>query len=252
MSPLRLVIYGVPGTSVFEVADRLSSFHELDYFVIEKVAENNSSYWDDTIAQVDFDTGDFTNGSESSHMVRSPGVIRMDKRLEQADASIPDSFGYEDCLSSEELQHVFSLQQGIVATEIPDRKLVEWASHVVFLYADEKNVIDWFSKRRVCRTCRAVYHLEEKVPVTINRCDRDGSDLVREDKDDPAEIKRQFKDWRNSFWKFEETAKQKGIYKKVNVDKMKDFDDLVSRVNLWTRNEIEKMETWWDTALELS
>ena len=143
------------------------------------------------------------------------------------------------------------MRQGIVASDVPDVKLVEWATHVVFLESDEKKVINWFRQRRHCRTCKAVYHLEEKVPVQMNRCDRCGTSLVFDPKDSPAEIKSQFKAWRNSFWRIEETAKRKGIFKKINIDKMKTFNDLCSRINLWVRKEIQIDNNWWDVALDM-
>ena len=247
---IRLIIFGHPGSPVYELGDRLSTFHNLSFFTIEKDYEHYDSYWTDKIESTDFDTGDFSEGSESQHMVRDPSSLRLDRELEQADPSIPPFEGVEDCLDESEMFYIFQMNQGIVATEIPDRKLIEWATHVIFLEANESNVIDWFGARRHCPTCRGIYHLEDKVPVTLNRCDRDGSDLLRKDEDAPDNIRQQFKDWRNSFWKFEETAKNRGIYKRINIDKMRDFDDLVSRVNLWTRSEIEKMESWWDTALD--
>lgn len=246
---LKLLIYGVPGTPVFEIGERLSEFHELNYYTIEKVPESHDSYFDDKIPEVSFDTGDFMNGSESQHMVRDPGSLRLDKELSDADASIPDAGEYEDCLIIEELACIFDIKQGVVSTEIPDRKLVEWATHVLFLQADEKKVVSWFNKRRFCPVCETVYHLEEKVPIVLHRCDRCGTDLIQQEKDQPQEIRDQFKAWRNAFWKFEETAKQQGKFKIVNIDKCRDFSDVISRVNLWVRNEIEyQVDSWWEVA----
>ena len=37
--------------------------------------------------------------------------------------------------------------------------------------------------------------------------------------------------------------------KRINIEKMRDFNDLVSRVNLWIRNSIQKvLPNWWDEA----
>ena len=95
---LRLLIYGVPGTQIFEVGERLAEFHKLEYFTIEKVPEEHESYFDDKIKSVPFDTGDFMSGSESQNMVRDPKTLALDRELESIDASIPDAGPYEDCL----------------------------------------------------------------------------------------------------------------------------------------------------------
>lgn len=245
---LRLLIYGVPGTPVFELGERLSKFHELDYFTIEHFPDERETYFDDKIPEVAFDTGDFSSGSDSQHMVRDPGSLRREINLEEADPSVPDS-EMTDELGRDEISCVQDMQQGVVATQIPDRELVEWATHVIFLEGDEKKIISWFSKRRLCPTCNAVYHLEEKVPLVEHRCDRCGTDLAIKDEDAPENIKEEFKAWRNSFWAFEEMSKEQKKYKRVNIEKIKDFSDLASRVNLWTRKHIERLPlNWWEVA----
>lgn len=250
---LRLLIYAVPGAPCFELGEKISDFYDLAYLSIEKVDEKEDSYFDDKIPEIPFDTGDFMSGSESQHFVRDPRSMRIDNELENASAYISDPQDYDDVLSEDEISFVFQdLNQGIIATEIPDRRLIDWATHVIFLEADESGVVDWFSKRRFCPTCTNVHHLEDKPPTVKGKCDRCGSDLARRPEDAPEEIKAQFKAWRNGFWKFEETAKQKEIYKRLNVSKLRDFQDLCSRVNLWVRNDIEyRSDNWWDTAKEI-
>jgi len=243
---LRLLIFGTAGTPIFELGERIASFHELDYYTIEHVPEEHDSYFDnDRIPSVNFDTGDFMTGSDSQHMVRDPGSLRRDLELEDADPGVPDS-DFDDRLNPEEINCVYDMKQGVVATQIPDRDLVKWATHVIFLKGDEKKIMAWFSKRRSCPTCNAVYHMEEKVPVVNHRCDRCGTDIIQKDEDQAEKIKQEFKAWRNAFWGFEETAKEHRHYKKIDIEKMRDFDDLASRVNLWVRKEIEiKKINWW-------
>jgi hypothetical protein len=243
---LCLLIYGHMGTPIFELGEKLSKFHKLDYFTIEKVPDEHDSYFDDKIGEVLFDTGDFSTGSASQHMVRNPKSLALDRELELADASIPDSDGYEDSLGDDEYAIINSITQGIIVTDIPDLFLLDWATHVLFLEADEKTVIDWFSKRLKCFSCQSVYHLEEKPPMVRGKCDRCGSPLSRQEQDDPALIKEQFKGWRNSFWKFEERAKKKEIFKILNIDDLRDFQDVLSRANLWIRGDISHFDSWYD------
>ena len=242
---LRLLIYGSPGTPVFELGERLSEFHKLEYFTIEKVPEEHESYFDDKIRAVPFDTGDFMSGSESQNMIRDPKTLALDEELESVDASIPDAGPYEDCLSSQELFVIDSIDQGIVTTEIPECSLVVWATHIVFLYADERQVIYWFAKRFKCPTCNTVFHMEEKPPVVKGKCDRCGTVLERQEKDEPRFIQEQFKVWKNSFWKFDEKSKE-GRFKRINVDRMRTFNDMVSRIDLWVRDSIVTSDSWYN------
>ena len=176
---LRLLIFGCPGSPVFELGEVLSDFYDLTYYTIEKVPDDHQSYFDDKIPEVLFDTGDFSSGSESQHMVRDPHSLRLEKELSEADASIPGSGEYEDCLTEEEHVLINNITQGIIATDIPDCMMIDWATHVVFLDADENQAIKWFMKRRKCPTCESMYHLEDKPPLVIEKCDRCGSDLIR-------------------------------------------------------------------------
>jgi hypothetical protein len=236
---LRLLVYGVPGTPIFEVCDRISDFYELDYFTIEKVSEKEDGYFSDKIEEVDFDTGDFMTGSESQHMVRDPGSLRFDREMEDRDAFLSElGEFYEDELDPRDLSIVFSMEEGIVATEVPDLNLVNWANRIIFFTAKEDGIVDWFSNRRHCPSCKSIYHLKEKVPLVRSRCDRCGTDLVLDDRDSASFVRDQFRNWRNSFWKFEERSKESGCYKVLNLDKLRDFSDVVSRVNLWVRGDI--------------
>lgn len=245
--PLRLLIYGNPGTKIFELGGRLSEFHRLDYYTIERVPENHDSYFDDKIETVLFDTGDFMSGSESQHMVRDPKSSRIEKEIGEAKAGIPDAGSFDDFLNQQEQFIVDSINQGIIVTDIPDLGLVDWATHVVFLYTDEKFLLDWFAKRLVCPSCRTIFHLEEKPPVVRGKCDRCGTVLSRKEEDDPLLIHEQFKAWKSAFWKFDDRARDRE-FKMINVDKVTDFRDLVSRVDLWARDAIVVQDGWYSTA----
>ena len=248
---LKLLIYGIPGTPCLPLCDRLARFHDLNFFSIEIHPYLEDSYWNDKILEIDIDTGDFSTGSDSQHMVRDPSSLRRDNELKYSSVVLADPKDYADCLSEEEMCIVSDLQQGIIYSEIPDTRLIDWASHVLFLEGDESKLANWISKKRNCPTCKAIYHLTDKPPQVINRCDRCGTDLIIDSKDNVKNIKDQFNYWRNGFWKFKELAEKKGIYKTINIDKMRDFNDLLSRVNIWVRSQIENIVNWWDRALEI-
>ena len=246
---LRLLLFGSPGTCCFEIGESISDFYDMIFYTIEKVPELNDSYFDDKIKEVDMDTGDFSSGSESKHMVRDPHSLKIEKELGEAEAAFPDSREYEDCLTEEEHAIINSICQGVIVTDIPDTMLIDWATRIIFFKSDKHKAVKWFKDRRKCPTCHSVFHLIDKPPRVIEKCDRCGSDLIRLMKDEPEEIMKQYQEWENSFWKFEESAKKKGL-KKINVDECEDFNDVLSRVNLLVRDEIAYYaNNWYGKAL---
>jgi len=56
-------------------------------------------------------------------------------------------------------------------------------------FAAESVIIARLSGRRVCRQCRAGYHLENKPPRRAGRCDACGGELIQRDDDKPAAIR---------------------------------------------------------------
>jgi hypothetical protein len=170
--------------------------------------------------------------------------MERDKEL----SFVPD-FGNDEYegLSKKELGIVFRIQQGIVVTEIPDLNLVRWATHVCYLNAEENSVVKWFSSRRFCPSCKNVHHLEEKPPRYPDVCDRCGTDLIIQDCDRADNIKRQFKNWRNDFWRFKELSQDSTDYRLFDVSKMHSFDDLTGRVDLWIRDAVDKND-WYSQA----
>ena len=239
---LRLLIAGLPGTPVFELGERLSEFHDLPYLVIEREPSDCDSYFDDKIPEVTLDTGDLSSGSESQTMVRDPNAMEKDKKLDE-DLCIETGF---KGLDSDDIFEVQKIKQGIISTEIPDRRLVLWATDCIFLDADEKNAIDWFSGRRKCISCGNVHHLEDKPSRDPEICDRCGTFLIRLDKDDPNVVRKQFKNWRNDFWRFIETAKKETDYMTYSVHKFRSFSDLCRRIDLKVRESISR-DNWYLT-----
>jgi len=238
---LRLLIYGVPGSPVFELAEWASSFHNLPFYTIEHYPEEIDSYFDDKIPAVVLDTGDFSSGSESQSMARDPYSMELDRVLD-----VPLDIGADDYkpIDDEDLAEVFQVKQGILVTEIPDLSLIRWSSHILFLNSDEENVVDWFNKRRKCRSCGNVHHLDEKPSRDPEICDRCGTDLIQLAEDYPDNVRQQFMNWRNEFWAFQKTSKKERSYKSIPIDKMDSFYELCLQTERWIRDAIEK-ENWY-------
>jgi hypothetical protein len=238
---LRLLVYGVPGTPVFEVSERFAEFHELSFFTIEKIPTTADSYFDDKIPSGYLDTGDMSSGSEQSQLNRNPAATMQDKLLDDPVAASVDYMS----LDSAEIDSINDIEQGVIATEIPDSRLVDWATHVVFFNASEKRAIDWFSKRRKCPSCGNVHHLEDKPSRVDGICDRCGTDLVRRPEDNPKAVKRQFMNWRSAFWRVKLTAEKQEKLHIYSVEKFDSLDQLIRKVNRDYRGMIGPMRNWY-------
>ena len=226
---IRLLLAGCPGSIIFEAGERLADFYKIDYFTIEFSPEEQNTYFSDSIPQTDLDTGDVRSGSESQHLERDIRSITKEKAIDKAD---PGIFSCKDFyLDQSDKDEIFKIRNGIISTEMADDILCKWATHVIFFEAEEDSAVDWFSKRLKCNTCDSTFHLEERIPKEFNICDRCGSDLYRMPKDDPKEIKKQFKNFRNSFWKFKELAKQSCSFATIDMNKFKNIQAILRYID---------------------
>jgi len=224
---LRLLMYGVPGTPVFEICERLSDFHDLPFITIEKDTSGLNSYFSDKIPSVRLDTGDLTDGSSSSSFSRDINSFEKNRYL---DIPLNVSIDYLS-LDDSELSELSNLLEGIVATEIPDSRLSNWATHVVFLNCNESSAVSWYSKRLKCPSCGNVHHLEDKPSLVSGICDRCGTDLIRQSTDEPSNIKRQYLNWRNSFWRLKKSSEDLGKLHIYASDKFPNLDELIKTIN---------------------
>jgi rRNA maturation endonuclease Nob1 len=239
----------MPGSPIFEATEKLSSFHRLECLTIEHEPENCESYFDDKIPQINLDTGDLTSGSDAQQTVRDPRSSEIERKLSEADPQVvpPGDF----FLSKEDRAEIFNVKQGIIVSEIADFALCRWATHVVFLDVNEKSTLQWFAKRLKCYSCGATSHLEDKPPKIEGICDRCGSDLKRMPQDDPELIRKQFHNFRNSFWKFQEYAKSECKYKRINVSRSKSFNSVVRSIDRFVNHAIEA-PNWYNVELGIS
>ncbi len=63
---------------------------------------------------------------------------------------------------------------------------------VIYLDIDEQTIVDRLSKRRVCKSCGANYHLVSLPAKKEGICDRCGSELTQRSDDDPEVIKKRW------------------------------------------------------------
>lgn len=246
---LRLLIIGQYGTPIFEVGERLSQFHDLPFFSIEPVQEIEENYWTDDIPENTLDTGDMTSGSERQQMQRDPASLMLEKTLDdQAVVSVDQLYN----LTDEEISQILKFNQAIVTCQIPDIRLVNWATDIIHLKSDIKEVVEWFGKRLHCSSCQAVYHLDERPPLEVTICDRCGSDLIRKDEDNPELVRRELYGWQGAFIKFINKSKEREIYQAYNLSKYKQLEELISDINLKYRGKISKRNWYEDLISSIS
>jgi len=240
---IRLLLYGLPGTPVFEVGQRISEFHDLEFYTIEKEPFEGENYFaNTTIPEITLDTGDMSSGSAQQQFVRDPASMEKDKILDEPCGVAIDSVS----LSSSEIEIINGIDQGVICTEIPDTRLVDWSTHVIFFNASEKRAISWFSMRQKCISCGTVHHLEDKPSRYLNVCDRCGTDLITREEDSPASIRAQFMNWRQAFWRMKVRGEQQDKLNTYAVDKFESLDDIITRVNRDYRGYITKIQNWYN------
>ncbi len=84
-----------------------------------------------------------------------------------------------------------NLDQAKELDEILKRKSSDIDS-VIYLDIDEQTIVDRLSKRRVCKSCGANYHLESLPSKKESICDRCGNELVQRKDDDPQVVKKRW------------------------------------------------------------
>ena len=244
---LRLLLYSVPGCPVFETAERLSSFHKIPFFTFEFVPEDRDSYFLDKIPEITLDTNDMTSGSGQAQLIRDPASMAKDKMLDSFRA-VPN-VAYKS-VNDNELSILSAQDQWICVTQIPDDRLIDLATHVIFFNTSDKAAIDWFSKRRKCPSCGNIHHLDDKPSKYMNVCDRCGTELIIKPEDDVKAIKLQYTEWRNAFWRFEVKAKHMDCHRTYAVEKFDNLNDLVLKVNRDYRSFIERKQDWYSKVIK--
>ncbi len=99
---------------------------------------------------------------------------------------------------------------------------------VVYLDIDEQTIVDRLSKRRVCKSCGANYHLVNLPSKKEGVCDRCGSQLTQRKDDDPQVIKKRWSVFTDEANKILEFYQDKN--KLVKVDGRGDIKEIFERI----------------------
>lgn len=227
---MRILLFGYPGTPIFEIGEALSEFYRMNFFTIEDRPEMEDTYFRDKIPSHRLDTGDFTTGSGSSHMSRDISAGEKDRELDQL--YVPE---IDNELDGDEFEEIAKEESGILVTEVPDIDLLDWATHIIFFKANWDVAVEWFAARRKCPSCGNVHHLIEKPPRYDGICDRCGTGLIRKPEDDPKVLAEIYQNWRSAFSIFETKVKGKKYWKIINTDECADFDEIMTKVARWLK-----------------
>lgn len=84
-----------------------------------------------------------------------------------------------------------NLDQAKELDEILKRKSSDIDS-VIYLDIDEQTIVDRLSKRRICKSCGANYHLKSLPSKKEGICDKCGSELMQRKDDDPQVVKKRW------------------------------------------------------------
>jgi len=120
-----------------------------------------------------------------------------------------------------------NLDQARRLEEILTRKNSD-VDRVVYLDIDEQTIVDRLSKRRVCKSCGANYHLVSLPSKQEGICDKCGSQLTQREDDDPQVIKRRWSVFTDEVNKILEFYQDKN--KLVKIDGRGDIKKIFERI----------------------
>lgn len=201
----RIVLFGVPGTPIFELGEDLANYYDIDLF---ELARDYEEYWTEKIPSVNMDLGDRDSGSASQHSYRDPLTIEKRRAIDRF-LNIPNS--QPDPLPWEDKVKIYGIPSAIIVTEIAEPVLLQWIEkgkgQAFFIDCDEEAAVEWLKYRRKCLTCGSMYHKNDNPEKFEGICDRCGTDLIYRDQDKPATVRHQFNVWRQDFTEFKNQMK---------------------------------------------
>ena len=233
----KVLIFGVPGTPIHELGEKLSEYYNVDLYDLNRDYEDG--YFLDKIPSIHFDTGDRGIGSASQHTLRDP---KTEERYRAIDKFLNIPNLQTESLSYEDKMNIYSIKNGIIVSEIGEPVLLHWIMNgegvVFFLDIDEENAVKWLKDRRKCYVCGAAYHLIEKKPRQYEICDRCGTDLVMRAEDEPRNVRHQYNIWRNDFSDLRKKLESCDFIK-IDVDSKKDFNFIVDECRIRLNNRFK-------------
>jgi adenylate kinase len=84
-------------------------------------------------------------------------------------------------------------------------------------FAPEALIIERLSGRRVCKQCRANYHVANKPPRVSGRCDACGGELIQRDDDKPAAISTRLQAYAATCNPVLEYYRQQGLLREIDA-----------------------------------
>ena len=87
---------------------------------------------------------------------------------------------------------------------------------VVSIEADSEEIVDRLSKRRVCRACGAIYHLESKPSAPDGSCSKCGGELYHRDDDQESTVRNRLDVYAAQTAPLVEYYEKKGLLKRVS------------------------------------
>ena len=247
MEPVRIVILGAPFTPIFELGDRIATYHNLDFITLESGEGEAYDYFGDNIPAKYLDTGDLMSGSASQHLSRDPSDWAKMKEMDEIYVDSPS-----EPLDPDEKEALSNEDFVVVSSEIPDKFLAHWSTATVLLTVGEEHAVEWINKRRKCPCCGAVYHLDERPPQRQGYCDRCGTHIFQSERDLPNNVRAQYRLWGRELWAIEKIMRERGNYVKVDISKFDTFEDIVHNVDRILRKLVGKeKEVNWNYSLNM-
>lgn len=104
--------------------------------------------------------------------------------------------------------------------------------NVILLEAPAETIIERLSGRRVCPTCKKIYHVVHKKPKVANHCDVDNTELIIRKDDMPDQIKVRLEVYNKSTKPLIDYYKEKNklISFDASVDLSKTVDEIIKRI----------------------
>lgn len=99
---------------------------------------------------------------------------------------------------------------------------------VVLLVADDQELVDRISSRRVCVKCGASYSLKTKKPAVEGKCDNCGSDLILRNDDRPESFKSRLDDYHQKTLPLVDYYKKEGLVHEV--DALQDIEGVFTSI----------------------
>lgn len=196
----RVVLFGVPGTPIFELGEDLANYYDIDFF---ELARDYDEYWSEKIPSVNVDMGDRDSGSASQRTYRDPLTIEKRRAIDRF-LNIPNN--QPDPLPWEDKVKIYGIQNAVIVTEIPESVLLQWIEkgkgQAFFIDCDEEQAVNWLKDRKKCMTCGSMFHKHDNPEKFEGICNRCGADLVFRDQDRPATVRHQYNIWRQDFTDF--------------------------------------------------